>query len=430
MTRRIVSSIIGVLFLASAPLCAGEAKPAGDKYAFLVGCGHYSAGLIHDLNCTVEDVTDFAAVLRQSGWTDDHIVVMHDRGPARFLPEKEKILKELRLQLSGLKSDDFALVALSGHGMRLHDDDHGYFCPADARPDDKDSLLSLTDVYDLLSACPARRKFLVVNACRCDSLTEPGLLGLENLLLKREDVPKGVAVLFSCAAGQPSWGDEHLGHSVFFHYLMQGWEGDANTKGAVTLDDLIGYVRRETKEYVRTKMDADQAPVFTGEGAGSWVLSENAWSADAEAKAVAAVERLGGTVTRDEERPGKPVVEVHLGFSNAADADLKDLCGAEAAPGPSAVVHAGDGRRSEGSGGAAGAAEAVPERHRRDGRGDEGAGGAAFAAGAVPRRDRGDGRRPEGSGGPQGFAGAQGPFHVGDGRGREGAERGVAGARR
>ncbi len=134
-------------------------------------------------------------------------------------------------------------------------------------------------------------------------------------------------MLFSCAAGQPSWGDEHLGHSVFFHYLMRGWEGDANPKGAVTLDDLIGYVRKQTKEYVRTKMDADQAPVFTGEGVGGWVLSDNGWSADAEAKGVAAVERLGGTVTRDEERPGKPVVEVHLGFSQATDADLKELAG-------------------------------------------------------------------------------------------------------
>ena len=325
MARRIVVSILGVLFLASAPLAAAEAKPAGEKYAFLVGCGHYAAGLIPDLNCTVEDVSDFAAVLRQSGWADDHIVLMHDRGPARFLPEKKKILKELGLQLSALKADDFAVVALSGHGMRLRDDDHGYFCPADARPDDKESLLSLTEVYDLLNACPARRKFLVVNACRCDSLPGPGLLGLENLLQKGEDVPKGVAVLFSCAAGQPSWADGHLGHSVFFHYLIHAWEGDANPKGAVTLDDLVGYVRRETKEYVRTRMDADQAPVFTGEGAGSWVLAENDWSADAEAKAVAAVERLGGTVTRDEERPGKPVVEVHLGFSQAADADLKEL---------------------------------------------------------------------------------------------------------
>lgn len=91
------------------------------------------------------------------------------------------------------------------------------------------------------------------------------------------------------------------------------------------MDDLVGYVRRQTKEYVRTRMNADQAPVFTGEGAGSWVLADGGWSADAEAKAVAAVERMGGTVTRDEDRPGKPVVEVHLGFSQAADADLKEL---------------------------------------------------------------------------------------------------------
>ncbi len=231
MSRRIVPFMLGVLFLAAVPVYAGEVKPAGEKYAFLVGCGHYSAGLIPDLDCTVEDVTDFAAALRQTGWSDDHIVLMHDQGPARFRPEKKKILKELQKQLSSLKPDDFALVALSGHGMRLRDDDHGYFCPADARPDDKNSLLSLADVYDLLSACPARRKFLVVNACRCDSLPGPGLLGLENLLQKREDVPRGVAVLFSCAAGQPSWGDGHLGHSVFFHYLIQAGRATPTPRG-------------------------------------------------------------------------------------------------------------------------------------------------------------------------------------------------------
>ena len=422
MARRMVPYLIGVLFLAPASVHAGEAKPAGEKYAFLVGCGHYAAGLIPDLDCTVEDVTDFAAALRQTGWSDDHIVLMHDRGPTRFQPEKKKILKELERQLSGLKPDDFAVVALSGHGMRLSDDDHGYFCPTDARPDDKDSLLSLTDVYDLLSACPARRKFLVVNACRCDSLPGPGLLGLENLFQKREDVPKDVAVLFSCAAGQPSWGDGHLGHSVFFHYLIQAWEGDANPKGAVTLDDLVGYVRRETKDYVRTKMKADQAPVFTGEGAGSWVLAEGGWAADAEAKAVAVVERLGGTVTRDEGRPGKPVVEVHLGFSQTADADLKELAplkrlqvlalpntpvtdaglkNLDALPGLRKLYLNDTGVTDAG----------MKEVARLQG-----------LAGVVPRRDRSNGRRTEGPDLPERTGGAQGAFHRRDSRWRPGAE--------
>ena len=47
---------------------------------------------------------------------------------------------------------------------------------------------------------------------------------------------------------------------------------------------------------------------------------------DAEDKAVAFVEKLGGKVTRDEKAPGKPVVTVFLsGSKKVTDADLKEL---------------------------------------------------------------------------------------------------------
>ena len=46
---------------------------------------------------------------------------------------------------------------------------------------------------------------------------------------------------------------------------------------------------------------------------------------DAEDKAVAFVEKLGGKVTRDEKVPGKPVVTVSLHRSEVTDAGLKEL---------------------------------------------------------------------------------------------------------
>ena len=45
-----------------------------------------------------------------------------------------------------------------------------------------------------------------------------------------------------------------------------------------------------------------------------------------EAKAIAAVEKLGGTVKRDDAKPGKPVTDVDLAFSKTLkDDDLKIL---------------------------------------------------------------------------------------------------------
>jgi internalin A len=46
---------------------------------------------------------------------------------------------------------------------------------------------------------------------------------------------------------------------------------------------------------------------------------------DAEDKAVAAVEKLGGMVVRDAAKPGKPVTEVSLPGARVTDADLKQL---------------------------------------------------------------------------------------------------------
>src|SRR5688572_13762631 len=46
---------------------------------------------------------------------------------------------------------------------------------------------------------------------------------------------------------------------------------------------------------------------------------------DAEDKAVAFVEKLGGTVTRDEKQPGKPVVSVNLRYRKVTDAGVKEL---------------------------------------------------------------------------------------------------------
>jgi internalin A len=44
-----------------------------------------------------------------------------------------------------------------------------------------------------------------------------------------------------------------------------------------------------------------------------------------EAAAVKLIEKLGGTITRDDKQPGKPVIEVDLAFTPATDANMKEL---------------------------------------------------------------------------------------------------------
>ena len=61
------------------------------------------------------------------------------------------------------------------------------------------------------------------------------------------------------------------------------------------------------------------------DGVGVWDFVRRARADEAEDKAVALVEKLGGKVTRDEKLPGKPVAGVALFFSAVTDAELKEL---------------------------------------------------------------------------------------------------------
>ncbi len=46
---------------------------------------------------------------------------------------------------------------------------------------------------------------------------------------------------------------------------------------------------------------------------------------DAEKKAITAIKKLGGIVTFDEKKPGKPVISVVLSFTKVTDAGVKKL---------------------------------------------------------------------------------------------------------
>src|SRR5262245_54211681 len=46
---------------------------------------------------------------------------------------------------------------------------------------------------------------------------------------------------------------------------------------------------------------------------------------EAEDRAVKAVEKLGGKVTRDDKQPGKPVIALDLSWTKMTDTRLKDL---------------------------------------------------------------------------------------------------------
>ena len=223
------------------------------------------------------------AALLGAGYKPDNIVLMQDDlaklKNRRYLPEADKIRQELGLLLSGLEKGDSVLVAFSGHGVEFQGEKKNYFCPADTDLADRKTLVSLGEVYEKLKDCSAQRKLLLVDACRNDPQTSLSKGGRDKVKLQSvtrpqtEPIPKGIVALFSCSSEQESYEFPDLKHGIFFHHILEGWKGAADTgDGQLELEELVAYTRKETATFARLKLASVQTPQFKGEFDGSWVL--------------------------------------------------------------------------------------------------------------------------------------------------------------
>lgn len=257
-----------------------------ENYAFLVGVGDYDPKELQPLPFTRNDIQEFSRALQNSRYEKQNIVLMHDDirvlSDKRYLPIARNIRDELQLLLSVLDPADSIIVAFAGHGVQFSGENVNYFCASDARLDDKDrsSLVSMKDVYEALEKCPAKRKLLLVDACRNDPQStikrSGGNVKLESVTRPQSlSVPGGLVAFFSCAAGQRSFESPELKHGVFFHSVLKGWQGAAdNGDGNLTVTELAGYVTKETKDYVRLNLGAAQTPYLKAELIDEWVLTK------------------------------------------------------------------------------------------------------------------------------------------------------------
>lgn len=317
-----VLGAVATCLLVSTPLAAGE------NYALLVAVGDYDIKELRPLKYTRADVLEFHQALLDSGFASKNIVLMHDDmeklvahckslGPdykARdYLPEGEKIRRELQLLLGRLKADDSVIVAFAGHGVQFKGAKKSFYCPSDCQLEKKNSLIGIDEVYAALSECSATRKLFLVDACQNDPQT--GLsrsrqsVDLESVTRPQtETVPEGIIALFSCKAGQKSFEHPDLGHGVFFYHLLDGWKGngDLNGDGKISYQELASYTEKKTSEFAALKLKVLQTPQLRADFSGEWILRD--------VKAAPLVKR-------------KPLRVLLVGINDYESPDLPDLQG-------------------------------------------------------------------------------------------------------
>jgi sulfatase modifying factor 1 len=267
--------ILGLLLLV---LCASiaisqPARKAGEKYALLVGVRQYDPNELRTLKFAEADVDGLAQVLRQSGYQSENVVLMTQSVGAqntRFLPLGTNIRKELRLLLQDLNPEDSVLVAFAGHGVKFKTGEESYFCPQDARLNEKPTLIPLTEVYKELEKCKAGLRLLLVDACRNDPLSRNSRTASESITRPQiKPPPGGIAAFFSCSENEEAFEHDDLKHGVFFNFVIEGLKGAAkNEDQNVTLPDLQGFVTRRVSTFVRDKYGTRQMPEMKNESRG------------------------------------------------------------------------------------------------------------------------------------------------------------------
>ena len=275
------------LALAAALLFIGDVRadgPAGERYALLIAVRQYDKNELRDLPYAEDDVTALAEVLRKAGYK--RVILMtqtEGANQARFLPLAANIRKTLKGFLEDRTADDSVLIAFAGHGVQFKGEDESYFCPMDAKLEDRESLLSLGEVYKELEGSEAGMRLLVVDACRNDPRSDESRavsrIKLESVTRPQKSLPPGgVAALFSCSANEKAYESSTLKHGVFFHFLIEGLKGKADTDGdgEVDLNELVRYTQKQVPDFVKEQYGEEvrQMPELIGKTRGLLTLAK------------------------------------------------------------------------------------------------------------------------------------------------------------
>ena len=259
--------------LTSRPSLGQQKKSGGDKYALLVGVRKYDPNELRGLPYSEPDVVELSGVLKAEGYKPGNVVLMTQTAGAddtRFLPLAANVRKELKLLLDEMDEDDSVLIALAGHGVQFQGENESYFCPADARLADKLTLIPLSEIYKALENSRAGLKVLLVDACRNDPQSQNSrdreVVKLESVTRPQRTPPGGVVAFFSCSEGEKAFEHAELKHGVFFHFVIEALKGAAvgPDQNDVLVPDLVKYVTRQVKDFVREKYGVKQQPEWKG----------------------------------------------------------------------------------------------------------------------------------------------------------------------
>ena len=247
----------------SASAESSEPEKANKKYAILVGVNDYE--VLYNLRFAVNDINLIRDQLQSMGFERDHIFTLSSESDMANTPTRAHIMDRINRVLKEAGPNDMIFLALAGHGVQIGE--NIYFCPQDTRNEIEWSAVSITGIIKRLEKCPARFKWMVIDACRNnpfkDRAGHPNTRGIQKI----DNPPKGLIILQSCAENEESYEDEEFGHGIFSYNFVEGLKGgaDADKDGNLTLTEVCKYTIEKTVDMSMQRFHKNQHPYMTGE---------------------------------------------------------------------------------------------------------------------------------------------------------------------
>jgi hypothetical protein len=89
---------------------------------------------------------------------------------------------------------------------------------------------------------------------------------------RKEEVPNGIAAIYSCQAGQLSYYDDDRKLAIFFDHVIRAWKGEYTKDGKVTLEKFFLQVKDKTATDARDNFRRPQVPLVMREYKGNWEI--------------------------------------------------------------------------------------------------------------------------------------------------------------
>ena len=180
---------------------------------------------------------------------------------------KSNILKALREIFSKAKPTDRIIFYFSGHGV------DGYFCQYDVNDKNANSFLKHSEVQAAFKMSNAGVKLCIADACQAGSIRNIPSKNKTNYFKEsgKKSVKDNILVFMSSRSNQYSVEDRVRGTGVFTYYLINSFQGKADTNNdkKVTAKEMYTYVRYNVTTYTRNI----QTPVMFGRFSENTVIA-------------------------------------------------------------------------------------------------------------------------------------------------------------